>query len=103
MKRTDVHALVNSVRRAWDTQPLGNVFGKVWSRATKVLALIVEGKGGNDLVEKKRGKRWAGLDLEPEFLEADNKITAAATNATTTTPIKFCDLVVDDEDDDADA
>ena len=56
MKRTDVHALQNSVMSAWDTRPLDQVIGKVWTRMTKVLALIVEGYGGNDLVEKKKRK-----------------------------------------------
>jgi len=97
MKRTDVHALQNSVMSAWDTRPLDKVIGKVWTRMTKVLALIVEGDGGNDLVEKKRGKRWKDLDLQQEFLEAVDETTAAAT---TTTPVEIYDLDADDEDGD---
>merc|ERR1712183_621252 len=44
MKRTDVSALVNSVRNVWDTRPLDVVIGKVWARMNKVLRLLVDGK-----------------------------------------------------------
>ena len=97
MKRTDVHALQNSVMSAWNTRPLDKVIKKVWTRMKKDLAIIVEGDGGNDLVEKKRGKRWNDLDLQPEFLAAVDETTAAAT---TTTPVEIYDLHEDDEDGD---
>lgn len=38
-------------------------FEKMWGQLRNVLALIVEGKGGNDLVEIKRGKKFRNLDL----------------------------------------
>ena len=37
---------------------------KVYKRLSKVLVLIMEGNGGNDLVETKRGKKFTNLDLE---------------------------------------
>ena len=56
-KRTDVHALTESVIKTWNNDhDLCNVINRVWQRLGNVLALIVEGGGGNDLVETKRGK-----------------------------------------------
>ena len=49
-----------------------------------VLALIVEGNGGNDLVKTKRGKQFQNLRIIPEFLKNYAAVTAAA--AATTTP-----------------
>merc|ERR1712087_280408 len=61
MKRSDVDASAASVERAWNRND--DVIGRVWGRLKNVLALIVEGKGGNNLVETKRGKKFRGLDV----------------------------------------
>ena len=102
MKRTDVHVLVNSVNKVWKTRRLDAVIGKVWTRMNKVLSLLVEGKGGNDLVEKKRGKKFTGLDVPREFLDGDGTTTEATTTATSTEANSIIDLVEDDEEDDDD-
>ena len=39
-----------------DTSGLGEVIEKVWGRLRNALASIIEGKGGNDLFESKRGE-----------------------------------------------
>ena len=49
---------------------------KVCNRLKNVLVLIVEGNGGNELVESKRGNRFRNLDLSIEQLNNihnDNK------------------------------
>ena len=40
----------------------------------KVLVLIVEAKGKNDLVETKRGKKWASLDLPIDLTNEDDTV-----------------------------
>ena len=59
-KQTDVHALAKSVMDTWNNDKnLTHVISQVWKRLRNVLALIVEGGGGNDLVvETKRGKKF---------------------------------------------
>ena len=100
MKRTDVHALVNSVERAWNNKSLNESIGRVWGRLRNVLVLIVEGDGGNDLVEKKRGKRFRNLDLSPDFLSNNDEVSTV-TNAAITTPVNNC-IHLDMEEDDSD-
>jgi hypothetical protein len=64
-KRGDMEALVQGVATVWDGVGLIAAFGNVWNRLGRVLHLIEEDKGGNELVEKKCGKRWAALDEQP--------------------------------------
>ena len=45
---------------------------KVFLRLKKVLGLIVEANGKNDLVKQKRGKKFANLDLWIDLTDADN-------------------------------
>ena len=104
MKRTDVDALVNTVKQTWTSQEtatsLNSVIGKVWGRLRNVLVLIVEGKGGNDLVETKRGKKFRNLDLPAEFLAAKNpnlNDPPPPLDSNTNNEL-FFDLVVDDEE-----
>ena len=63
-KRTDVY-------EAWNTSftvtGLDSVIGKVWNRLSNVLVLILEGNGSNNLVEKKRGKKFYNLDMPADF------------------------------------
>ena len=62
-KRCEVQALSNTVMETWNQGHLDCMIEKVCNRIQKVLVLIVEGKGKNDLVETKRGKKIADLDL----------------------------------------
>ena len=106
MKRTDVHALAKSVMHSWNIRGnivgLDGVIGRVWKRLRNVLVLIVDGNGANDLVEKKRGKKFRNLDVDPEFLGQESAVTAAdpaqqqrAGNITI-----FFDLAVEEDDED---
>ena len=62
-ERVVVSKLLNQgARRVWDSSELSTAFGNVWTRLGRVLRLIEEDRGGNELVEKKRGKRWVALD-----------------------------------------
>jgi len=113
-KRTDLEALVNSVYEAWDANSTGTglsvVIGKVWNRLGNVLSLIFEGKGSNNLVEQKRGKRFRNLDMPPSFYRTT---TEDATGETPDEPIAApttatnghltLDLTLDEEDSDDDS
>ena len=55
LKRCNANALVNSVMTTWKEEHLDNSITKVFTRLKTVLCNILEAKGGNDLVEKKRG------------------------------------------------
>jgi hypothetical protein len=108
-KRGDMEALDQGVREVWNNSPeLSTAFGNVWTRLGRVLQLIVEDSGGNELVEKKRGKRWAALD---------EAIPAAATGTSgtdgedgnlpsslgiTASLQEIIDILEDDDDDDDD-
>ena len=67
-----------------------------------LLVLIVEGGGSNDLVEKKRGRRFKNLDMPQDFLMCDdpqhqNEAAGVSDNAS------LCfDLIADEEDNDSD-
>ena len=112
MKRTNVHALVTSVKTTWSEGHLDELITKVFGRLRNVLVLIVEGQGSNDLVETKQGKRFRNLDLPQEFLVpvqgalADNQLheqQQQAENAQENEqPTVYFDLVVEDEDDEDD-
>jgi hypothetical protein len=81
-KRTDVHALAKSVMETWNNDDdLTDVINRVWNRLRNVLALIVEGGGGNELVETKRGKKFRSLEVSQQFLE-NNYVAAALAAAT---------------------
>ena len=64
MKRTNVAALVRTVYDVWNEVDMDEIIGKVFKRIGKVLALINEGEGGNDLVESKRGIKHEGLNFD---------------------------------------
>ena len=128
-KRKDVNILADTVMQVWNNHnnDLQNVINKVYNRLRVVLALVVEGKGGNDLVETKRGKQYKDVvvtDIDPEFFNRDLKqervlarnaaaITAATTaqnpaaNAAAvpqniiTTPAAFMNDFESDDDDDS--
>ena len=62
-KRCEVKALANLVITTWEKGELNATITSVFKRLKRVLALIIEAKGKNDLVEEKRGKKWSSLDL----------------------------------------
>ena len=107
-KRGDMEALVQGVACVWEDGAAGELstaFSNVFKRLGRVLHLITEDNGGNELVEKKRGKRWAALDDQP-FAVVSPPVDAAdvaATAAITTTPDndaeEINDLLDDDDDD----
>ena len=71
-KRCEVQAQSNTVMETWNQGHLDDMIEKVCKRIQKVLVLIVEGKGKNDLVETKRGKKFADLDLPIDLTAADD-------------------------------
>ena len=89
MKRYTVDALVNTVMAAWTEGDLDDVITKVFDRIKRVLVLINEGKGGNDLVETKRGV--AHDDIKFDFKLNSTNIEKANEHT----------IIVEDEDDEA--
>ena len=71
--------------QTWNHGHLDTMIAKVCKRIEKVLVLIVEGKGKgkNDLVEAKRGKKFADLDLPVHF---SSETLPALADETTTAP-----------------
>ena len=65
MKRCSIDALVNTVNRTWNDDSLDRSINNVFIRLQKVLCLINEGDGGNNLVETKRGVK--NKDLKFDF------------------------------------
>ena len=55
----------------WNEGYLDEIITKVYKRLKKVLVLIAEAKGKNNIVEMKRGKKFQDLDL-PIDLTGDN-------------------------------
>ena len=56
-------ALCAAVNNAWhNSRHFETVLPSVFNRLHKVLVLVVEGEGSNDLVESKRGKKYKMLD-----------------------------------------
>ena len=105
-KRTDVDALVSLVYEAWNTSStvtgLDSVIGKVWNRLSNVLVLILEGNGSNNLVEKKRGKKFYNLDMPADFLRRPAPEQPIAPNIGANDQ-PFYDLVLDEEESDDDS
>ena len=56
MRRCAVEALVRLVYEIWEKEELNEIITKVFNRLKIVLVLIIDGDGGNELVETKRGK-----------------------------------------------
>ena len=100
MKRCEVQALVNSVNSTWNNGHLDTVIANVFNRLKKVLVLIIEADGGNDLVESKHGKKFANLDLPVENAEVNAEAQTTATTAPQTfAPPVVYDVEYGDEDD----
>ena len=64
MKRCSVDALVNTVNKTWLDDSLNTCIKNVFLRLEKVLCLISEGDGANDLVETKRGVKNKNLKFD---------------------------------------
>ena len=58
MQRCEVNVFVRSVYETWQKGKLNELITKVFNRRKIFLDLIVEGNGGNELVESKRGFFW---------------------------------------------
>ena len=69
LKRCSADALVNSVMKTWNEGHLDHSITKVFNRLKPVLCNILEAKGGNDLVEMKRGKKHAKIKLEDVIVQ----------------------------------
>ena len=91
---------------AWNTSftvtGLDSVIGKVWNRLSNVLVLILEGNGSNNLVEKKRGKKFYNLDMPADFLRRRAPELPIAPNIGANDQ-PFYDLVLDEEESDDDS
>ena len=72
MRCCAVEELVRSDYDTWERGELNEVIIKVFNRLKIVLILIIEGNGGNELVETKRGKGFCNLDLTREELDNIN-------------------------------
>ena len=64
LQRCNANALVNTVMRTWNEGHLDHAITKVFLRLKNVLCNIIEAKGGNDLVESKRGKEFENIKIE---------------------------------------
>jgi len=57
--------------QTWNEGHLDEMIMKVYKRLKKVIVLIAELKGKNDLVETKRGKKFQDLDLPIDLMGDD--------------------------------
>ena len=64
MKRCHVESLVSTVITAWGEGKLDWQITNLFKRIEKVLYLINEGEGGNDLVESNRGEKNRDLKFD---------------------------------------
>ena len=81
MRRCNTGALISSVIETWETIEMSAITSKVFIKLKKVICLINNGNGGNDLIEDMRGKRHA--DMKFGFVTNAAKIEqieAAAVN-----------------------
>ena len=59
--------------KTWNEGKLDNSISKVFKRARPVLCNILQAKGGNDLVETKRGKTHEGIKIEDIILQMEKE------------------------------
>ena len=62
-----IEALVHTVYDLWNEVDMDEIIGKVFKKIGKILALINEGEGSNDLVESKRGVKYESLYIRLQF------------------------------------
>ena len=63
VKRCQTDVLLRTVISTWVNGFLDEIITKVFKRLEKILCVINEGEGGNDLVETKYGPRVASLTI----------------------------------------
>ena len=73
MRLCEVNALVHSVNETWENGVLDRSIQNVFNRLKKVLVLIIEGNGSNELVETKRGNQTVRADLPAAAEEVQNE------------------------------
>jgi len=64
MRRCSIDALINSVNETWSNSSLTWCISNVFVSLKKVICLINEGDGGNDLVETKRGIKYSDMKFD---------------------------------------
>ena len=64
LKRCTAEALVHSVQTIWNSSDLDAVMTKVFNKLRVVFCNILNGNGGNDLVEENRGEKNRSIKLE---------------------------------------
>ena len=67
-----MNALSNTVMDTWNNGHLEEMITKVLLCLKRVLLLIIEANGKNDLVEKKRDQKYANLDLPIDLTDDDD-------------------------------
>ena len=80
LQRCNANALVNSVMKTWNDGELDATITKVFMRLKPVLCNILEANGGNDLVEKKRGKKEENIKLEDVIVQMQKEIESENNN-----------------------
>ena len=102
MRRCSVDALVNSVNATWNNTSLDRCITNVFTRLEKVICLINEGDGGNDLVETKRGTKYSDMkfnfDMNLRKIMKDNANETTRLTVTDSLNVSADDNVADDED-----
>ena len=71
-KYCEVQVLAQSVEETWANGHLDKVIEKVFDRLKRVLVLIAEAKGKNNLMETKQGKKFQDLDLTIDLEMEEN-------------------------------
>ena len=74
-RRCQADALAWSIEDSWNNYLSPQAFANVFNRLRVVLACIVDGKGGNDKVEEKRGvlhREATIIDLTEEYTTTSN-------------------------------
>ena len=64
MQRCSVDAHVNFVNETWSNSSLNRCISNIFIRLEKVICLVNEGDGGNDLVETKRGIKHSDMTFD---------------------------------------
>ena len=109
--RCQVESLVNTVMLSWNNRNLSTALSKVFERLKRVLCLIVEGNGKNDLVESKRGKKEPDRDIRTdedlrlkldEFFSNNNKTDKNNTTNNSLPCDYIYDSILEDEEDEDD-
>ena len=72
MKRCNHEALAKSVEDAWNTYLSPTAFKNVYNRLQVVLQCILKDNGGNQLVEKRRGKLFRDATIVDLIIDNEN-------------------------------